>query len=301
MKAPPFRYHAPRSLDDALALVATLPSPRLLAGGQSLMPMLNFRLLAPEHLIDLNRVQELSGIRETGGQIVFGAMTRQREIEFSPLVQQRLPLLAEAMQWVGHRQTRNRGTLGGSLCHLDPSAEQPAVAMAMDATLVVVGPAGRRELPMRAFAVDLMTPALEDGEILTEVRITPWSPAHGWAFLEFARRHGDYAIVAVAVLLEFDAGGHASRVSITLGGVAATAIRVPEAEAALLGSALSTADIAAAAECCGQVDALGDPQVPAWYRQRLARTLCERAIPIAAARARTPGSSRTARDHGMNP
>jgi carbon-monoxide dehydrogenase medium subunit len=285
MKAPPFRYHAPRTLEEALALATTLPSPRLLAGGQSLMPMLNFRLLAPEHVIDLNRVAGLSGISEAGGQIVFGAMTRQRDIEFSPLVKQRLPLLAEAMQWVGHRQTRNRGTIGGSLCHLDPSAEQPTVAMAMDAILAIAGPAGRRELPMRAFAADLMTPALEDGEILTEVRITPWSATHGWAFLEFARRHGDFAIVAVAVLLERDSDGHATRVSITLGGVAATATRVPEAEAALLGSTISADDIAAAAACCGQVAALGDPQVPAWYRQRLARTLCERAIPIAAARA----------------
>jgi carbon-monoxide dehydrogenase medium subunit len=284
MKAPPFRYHAPRTLDEALSLLASLPGPRLLAGGQSLMPMLNFRLLAPEHVVDLNRVEGLSGIREAGGEIVFGAMTRQREIEFSPLVEARLPLLAEAIQWVGHRQTRNRGTLGGSLCHLDPSAEQPTVAMAMDATLAIVGPAGRRELPMRDFALDLMTPALDEGEILAEVRIRPWAPGHGWAFLEFARRHGDYAIVAVAVLLELDASARASRVSITLGGVAATPVRVPAAEARLLGSMIDAEAIADAAACCGAVDALGDPQVPAWYRQRLARTLAGRAIPAALAR-----------------
>jgi len=284
MKAPPFRYHAPRTLDEALSLLASLPGPRLLAGGQSLMPMLNFRLLAPEHVVDLNRVEGLSGIHEAGGEIVFGAMTRQREIEFSPLVEARLPLLAEAIQWVGHRQTRNRGTLGGSLCHLDPSAEQPTVAIAMDATLAIVGPAGRRELPMRDFALDLMTPALDEGEILAEVRIRPWAPGHGWAFLEFARRHGDYAIVAVAVLLELDASARASRVSITLGGVAATPVRVPEAEARLLGSTIDAEAIADAAACCGAVDALGDPQVPAWYRQRLARTLAGRAIPAALAR-----------------
>jgi carbon-monoxide dehydrogenase medium subunit len=285
MKAPPFRYHAPRTLDEALALAATLPSPRLLAGGQSLMPMLNFRLLAPEHLIDLNRVEGLAGIRDEGGAIVIGAMTRQRDIEFSPVVKARLPLLAEAIQWVGHRQTRNRGTIGGSLCHLDPSAEQPLVAMAMDATLAIAGPAGRRELPMQAFAVDLMTPALEDGEILTGIRFTPWAAGHGWAFLEFARRHGDFAIVAVAVLLELGADGTATRVSITLGGVASTAVRVVQAEAALLGTRVGPADIEAAAACCGQVDALGDPQVPAWYRQRVARTLCARALPAALARA----------------
>jgi len=284
MKAPPFRYHAPRTLEEALSLLASLPGPRLLAGGQSLMPMLNFRLLAPEHVVDLNRVESLSGIREADGEIVFGAMTRQREIEFSPLVEARLPLLAEAIQWVGHRQTRNRGTIGGSLCHLDPSAEQPTVAMAMDATLAIAGPGGRRELPMRDFALDLMTPALDEGEILAEVRIRPWAPGHGWAFLEFARRHGDYAIVAVAVLLELDASARASRVSITLGGVAATPVRVPAAEARLLGSMIDAKAIADAAACCGAVDALGDPQVPAWYRQRLARTLAGRAIPAALAR-----------------
>ncbi|MBY0439800.1 MAG: xanthine dehydrogenase family protein subunit M [Burkholderiales bacterium] len=301
MKAPPFRYHAPRTLDEALSMAATLPSPRLLAGGQSLMPMLNFRLLAPENLIDLNRVEGLSGIRESGDAVVIGAMTRQREIEFSALVKARLPLLAEAIQWVGHRQTRNRGTIGGSLCHLDPSAEQPMVAMAMEATLSIAGPGGRRDLPMRAFALDLMTPALEDGEILAEVRFTPWAASHGWAFLEFARRHGDYAIVAVAVLIELGADGTASRVSITLGGVAATAVRVADAEAALLGTIVSPSDIDAAAACCGSVDALGDPQVPGWYRQRLARTLCARAIPIALARAAGgPASVRHPGNDGTN-
>ncbi len=285
MKAPSFRYHAPRTLDEALSLASTLPGPRLLAGGQSLMPMLNFRLVAPQHVIDLNRVAELSGIREDGEDLVIGSMTRQREIEFSPLVQARLPLLAEAIRWVGHRQTRNRGTIGGSLCHLDPSAEQPLVAMAMDARLCIATPGGRREVPMRSFAVDLMTPALEDGEILAELRIAPWAAGHGWAFLEFARRHGDYAIVAVAVLLELDAAGNASRVSIALGGVGATPLRVPAAEARLLGTRVAGTDIEAAAACCAEVDALGDPQVPAWYRQRLARTLCARAIPAALARA----------------
>ena len=213
-------------------------------------------------------------------------MTRQREIEFSPLVAQRLPLLAEAIQWVGHRQTRNRGTFGGSLCHLDPSAEQPTVAMAMDAVLSIAGPRGARELPMRDFAVDLMTPALDDGEILLRATFTPWAPGHGWAFIEFARRHGDYAIVAVAVLIELDAAGRATRVAIALGGVCATPLRVSAAEQALLGTQVAAADIERAAQSCAAVDALGDAQVPAWYRQRLARTLTARAIALAIARAR---------------
>lgn len=286
MKPPAFRYHAPRTLEEAVRLANELPNPRLLAGGQSLLPMLNFRLLAPDHVIDLNRVAGLAGIEETAAGIVFGAMTRQRDIEFSPIVKHRLPLLSEAIQWVGHRQTRNRGTIGGSLCHLDPSAEQPTVAIAMDAVVSIAGPGATRELPMREFALDLMTSALADGEILASVRIVPWASGHGWAFLEFARRHGDYAIVSVAVLLELDDQQRASRVSITLGGVASTPVRVQQAEAALLGSRVETCDIEAAAACCADVEALGDPQVPAWYRQRLARTLSARALPIALARAR---------------
>jgi len=286
MKPPAFRYHAPRTLEEAVRLANELPNPRLLAGGQSLLPMLNFRLLAPDHVIDLNRVAGLAGIEETATGIVFGAMTRQRDIEFSPIVKRRLPLLSEAIQWVGHRQTRNRGTIGGSLCHLDPSAEQPTVAIAMDATVSIAGPGATRELPMREFALDLMTSALADGEILASVRIAPWANSHGWAFIEFARRHGDYAIVSVAVLLELDDQQRVTRASITLGGVASTPVRVQQAEAALLGSRVEAGDIEAAAACCALVEALGDPQVPAWYRQRLARTLTARALPIALARAR---------------
>ena len=286
MKPPAFRYHAPRTLEEAVRLANELPNPRLLAGGQSLLPMLNFRLLAPDHVIDLNRVAGLAGIEETATGIVFGAMTRQRDIEFSPIVKRRLPLLSEAIHWVGHRQTRNRGTIGGSLCHLDPSAEQPTVAIAMDATVSIAGPGATRELPMREFALDLMTSALADGEILASVRIAPWANSHGWAFIEFARRHGDYAIVSVAVLLELDDQQRVTRASITLGGVASTPVRVQQAEAALLGGRVEAGDIEAAAACCAAVEALGDPQVPAWYRQRLARTLGARAIPIALARAR---------------
>ncbi|MBC7778907.1 MAG: xanthine dehydrogenase family protein subunit M [Proteobacteria bacterium] len=290
MKPPAFRYHAPRSLDEALELAVALPNSRWLAGGQSLMPMLNFRLVSPEHLIDLNRVEGLAGIREVDRAIVLGAMTRQREIEFSPLVRAQLPLLAEAIHWVGHPQTRNRGTIGGSLCHLDPSAEQPTVALAMDATLSIAGPNGRRELAMRDFALDLMTSALDDGELLVDVRIVPWAPGHGGAFVEFARRHGDFAIISVAVLLEADDGGRIVRASITLGGVAATPVRVAAAENCLLGTRVAPEEIDAAAKCCAMVDALGDPQVPAWYRQRLANTLAARAISLAHSRMKTTRS-----------
>ena len=140
MKPPRFEYHAPAALSEALELVARLPNARVLAGGQSLMPMLNFRVAQPDHLVDLNEVRELAHIREEGGAIVIGGMTRQREIEFSPIVAARLPLLAEAIRAVGHRQTRNRGTIGGSVCHMDPSAELVAVTALLDGTLTASRP-----------------------------------------------------------------------------------------------------------------------------------------------------------------
>lgn len=249
------------------------------------MPMLNMRIVFPEHVIDLGRIVGLSGIREESGDIVIGAMTRQREIERSPLIQERLPLLAEAITHVGHKQTRNRGTIGGSLCHLDPSAEQPTIATTMDARLLIAGPGGNRELPMKEFVVDLMTTALAHNEILSEIRLKPWRSGHGWAFLEFARRRGDFAIASTAALIDLDGAGRATRVSIGLGGVAATPCRVPAAEKRLLGTCVSSDDLEAAARLCADVEARGDPHAPSWYRKRLAKTLSSRALRLALERA----------------
>ncbi len=286
MKPAPFQYHRPAALADALALLATHPDARVLAGGQSLMPMLNLRLATPEHLIDLNRIPELDFVRDEADAIVFGAMTRQRTIEFSPLVAAKLPLLAAAIRWVGHRQTRNRGTLGGSVCHLDPSAELPTIAMALDATLEVRSVRGTRTLAMADFPAGYMTPALEPDEVLASLRFPVWSGRVGSAFTEFARRHGDFAVVSVAAQLALDAAGRVARASITLGGVAMAPTRVPAAEAALAGRAVGDAEIAAAAAACAAIEANNDIHAPAWYRQRLARTLAGRALGAALARAR---------------
>src|SRR5947199_5163649 len=171
MKPPPFSYHDPRSISDAIALLGRLENAKLLAGGQSLMPMLNMRFVLPDHIIDLNRVEGLSFIREHNGALEIGAMTRQRELEFSDLVRQRCPLMHEAILQIGHRQTRNRGTVGGSLCQLDPSAELVAVAAAMDAVVTAQGPNGARQIPFAQFPAGLMTPALREGELLTSVRL----------------------------------------------------------------------------------------------------------------------------------
>jgi aerobic carbon-monoxide dehydrogenase medium subunit len=220
LKPPRFDYHAPATLAEALELLASLPNARALAGGQSLMPMLNFRLAAPEHLVDLNGIEELAFIREESGEetgaVVIGAMTRQRDIEKSELVARRLPIVAQAMRLVGHPATRNRGTLGGSLAHLDAAAELPALAMTLDAEIRIASASGTRTLPMSKFATGLLSTALAPGELVTAVRFPLWREGHGYAFEEYARRHGDFAIASAAVLVD-DA-----RVAITLGGVAAT-------------------------------------------------------------------------------
>jgi len=178
----------------------------VLAGGQSLMPMMNMRIVQPAHVIDINRVDELSYIRREGEVLEVGAMTRQRDIEFSEVVEEAFPLMHEAVRHVGHRQTRNRGTLGGSLCQLDPSAELVTVAAAADATVVVASKGGKREIPFADFPLGLMSPAIGANELVTAVRFPLWKRGHGFAFAEFARRHGDFAVASAAVLLEMERG-----------------------------------------------------------------------------------------------
>src|SRR5438477_7717760 len=167
MKPPPFRYHDPKTVSETIGLLGSLENARLLAGGQSLMPMLNMRFVLPDHIIDLNRVEGLSYIRGSGSLLEIGAMTRQRDLEFSNVVRRRCPLMYDAVRHVGHRQTRNRGTLGGSLCHLDPSAELVSVAAALDAVVTVAGPAGSRDIEFESFPAAYMTPAIEPNELVT--------------------------------------------------------------------------------------------------------------------------------------
>src|ERR1700694_4538615 len=188
MKPPPFRYHDPRTVTEAVALLGSLENAKLLAGGQSLMPMLNFRFVQPDHIIDLNLVEGLSYIREVEGALEVVGMTRQRDLEFSDPVRARWPIMHEALLQVGHRQTRNRGTIGGSLCHLDPAAELVSVAAAHDATVVVAGPKGSREIAFADFPAGYLTPSIELNEIVTALRIPLWASGHKAAFVEFARR-----------------------------------------------------------------------------------------------------------------
>jgi len=279
MKPPPFSYHDPRTVAEVVALLDTLENAKLLAGGQTLMPMLNMRFVLPDHIIDLNKVEGLSYIRETGGTLEIGAMTRQRELEFSDLVRRKCPLMYDAIRLVGHRQTRNRGTLGGSLCHLDPSAELVSVAAALDATVVVSGKNGMREIEFAAFPVAYLMPAIEPNELLTAVRFPLWPENHGHAFVEFARRHGDFAIVSAAVLLTEDGAGKIARASVTLGGMGTAPIRARELEQALIGQALNEDKwLREACESCRKLEALDDIHAPASYRQHLATVMSRRAI-----------------------
>ncbi len=278
MKPPPFSYHDPRTLGDAVALLARLENAKLLAGGQSLMPMLNMRFVQPDHVIDLNRVDGLSFIREAAGALEIGGMTRQRDLEFSDLVAAHCPLMGEAIALVGHRQTRNRGTLGGSLCHLDPSAELVSVAATLDATVTVAGPRGQREIAFADFPVTFMTPAIEPDELLTAVRFPDWPKGHGFAFVEFARRHGDFAIVSAAALITEDSGGRIVRAALTIGGMGVVPIRATEVEQALIGQAPDDKLLREACEACRKLDAIEDVHAPASYRQHLAAVLSRRAL-----------------------
>jgi carbon-monoxide dehydrogenase medium subunit len=284
MKPPPFRYHDPRSVADTIGLLASLENAKLLAGGQSLMPMLNFRFVQPDHIVDLNRVEGLSYIRADDGALEIGAMTRQRDLELSDVVRAGWPILHEALLQVGHRQTRNRGTIGGSLCHLDPAAELVSLAAGHDAVVTVEGRGGRRELPFADFPAGYMAPAIGLDEMVVAVRFPRWRSGHGYAFIEFARRHGDFAITSAAAMLEGEPGGRITRASVTIGGMGTAPSRVPELEVALVGSVPTPELLRDACEVCRALEAHDDVHAPASYRQHLAAVLSRRALEKAYAR-----------------
>jgi aerobic carbon-monoxide dehydrogenase medium subunit len=278
MKPPAFSYYDPRTPADVIGLLGSLENAKLLAGGQSLMPMLNMRYVLPDHVIDLNRVDGLSYIRDNNGALEIGAMTRQRDIEFSDVVRRRCPLMQEAIAQVGHRQTRNRGTLGGSLCHLDPAAELVSVAATLDSKVAVTGKNGTRSIDFSAFPVAYMTPALDLDELLTGATFPCWADGHGFAFLEFSRRHGDFAIVSAAVLIEEDKNGKVTRAAVTLGGMGPAPVRAGEVERALIGETIEERRLRDICETLRTLDAVADIHAPASYRQQLATVLSRRAL-----------------------
>ncbi len=287
MKPAPFDYAAPESVDETLALLAEYGADaKLLAGGQSLMPLLNMRLARPAVIIDLNRVAALDYVKAADGEVRIGALVRQRAAERSPVVTQHLPLVSDALQWVGHAQIRNRGTIGGSLAHADPSAELPAVAAVLGASFVVAGSAGERTLSPKEFFVGYLTTAIEPAELLTEVRFPKMTPGTGWAFVEIARRHGDFALVGAAAIVHA-ADGRLRDVRLAFTGVGPTPVRIAEAEAALEGRALDDRVLANVARLVSdRLEPESDIQASAAYRKHVAGVLARRALTAAALRVR---------------
>lgn len=278
MKPAPFSYHRPDSIAETVRLLATLENAKIIAGGQSLMAMMNFRYAMPEHLIDIACVPELRGIIMENSRVCIGAMTRQRELEFSPPLAKVAPLFGAALRHVGHRPTRNRGTIGGSLAHADPAAELPTVCLALDAEIEIIGQSGFRRVPMHEFVVGFMSTAVGYDEILAAVHFECWPKGHGYSFREYARRHGDFAVVGVAVLLNVGLDGKVDRSSIALCGVAERPLRRHDAEGFLCGRILDEVILQRAVQIAADVEPIDDIHGTSAYRRHLARVLTERAL-----------------------
>jgi carbon-monoxide dehydrogenase medium subunit len=290
MKPAPFEYQAPASLEAALDLLARHGGEaKLLAGGQSLIPVMNFRLAEPALLVDINKLAELDFIRrDADGTLRIGAMTRQRRLERDPLVAAAAPLLREAVPFIAHPQIRNRGTFGGSLAHADPAAELPAIAVALGARCRLRRAGGDRWVAAGDFFAGLFATALEPDEILVEAAIPPLPARTGWAFLEVARRHGDYAQVGVAALVTLEESGRCREARLVYLSVGDGPVVALVAARLLAGEELSPAAIAAAAEAAARddMDPLGDIHATPEFKRHLARVLTRRALDRAVERAR---------------
>jgi CO/xanthine dehydrogenase FAD-binding subunit len=287
MKPAPFSYVAPDTVDEVLAVLGEHgDEAKVIAGGQSLMPLLAMRLARPAHLVDLNGIASLDGIEDRGAVVAVGATTRERAAERSELVAARIPVLAEALPLIGHVSIRNRGTVGGSLAHADASAELPAVAMLTEAEMVVRSSRAERVVPADDFFISHFTTSLADDECLLEVRLPATAPATGWSFQEVARRHGDFALVAAAAMVTLDASRAIAAARICMIGVADRPVRARDAEAALVGSPVAADTFAAAAaDAARDLEPASDIHGSGAYRRHLASVTVRRALTTAAERA----------------
>lgn len=282
----PFEYHAPTSLDDALALLANLgPEAKLLAGGHSLLPMMKLRFAEPAHLIDLNRIPALRGIRQEGQEIRIGAMTCENDLIWSPVLKELCPLLVETARLISDPQVRYRGTIGGDISHGDPGNDHPAVMLCLNASFVLRGPRGERLVPADQFFIGTYVTALEHDEILSEVRIPVPPKGTGWCYSKLKRKTGDFATAATAVLLRLQ-GGIVQDASIALTNVGATALKATDAEAFLKGRTLDGATIAEAAQRAMKIcEPVEDLRGSVEYKTAMAGAMTERALRTAATRA----------------
>lgn len=286
MKPAPFSHLAPTSVPEALQMLGEhAPDARVLAGGQSLVPMMNFRLARPSVLVDLNRISDLSYIEDKGDCLAIGAMTREREVENSEIVARVCPLVHDATLNIGHLPIRSRGTIGGSLCNADPAAEYPATILALDATLIAQSVQGEREIRAAEFFDGPLINTLNPDEILTEIRLPKVAPGSGAAFVEIARRHGDFALAGVAAQVTVD-GDNVTDVRLAACGVGPGPIRLSEAENRVMSDGLQEAGLAAAQKAASeQVDPDSDVHATADYRRKLAGVMTRRALQQAAGRA----------------
>ena len=287
MKPPAFKYVAAETVEEATDRLAEYGADaRPIAGGQSLVPMMNFRLVGPAVLVDIRRIAPPDEIGEADGHIRIGALTRHRALETSPLIRDRFPVISTAMKHVAHLAIRNRGTIGGSLCHADPAAELPALAVLLDARIAVARRGGERTVEAGDFFEGALWTAVGDDEIVTHIDVPPLPPGTGWGFREFARRHGDFALAGAAATATGSSGG-AVEVRIALFGVGETPVRAAAAEALLTGTGFEPDAVAAAvAAVRDKMEPGEDLHASADYRRHLAGVLAERALGDAWARAR---------------
>jgi CO/xanthine dehydrogenase FAD-binding subunit len=286
MKPPPFEYDAPKTVSDTLALLAQhAEDAKVLAGGQSLVPLLNFRLARPARLVDINGVGELDYIRRKDGRLHVGALTRQSMLERSTIVADHWPLLHEALHWVAHPQIRNRGTIGGSVAHADPAAELPVALAALDGAVRVRSARGERRVQWSDLFVTHLTTSLEADELLVEVELPPLPERTGCAFSEYARRHGDFALGGAAATITVDESGTCTRASIALLGAAPVPLRATAAEGLLIGRAPDEeAAREAGSAAVRDLTPTGDIHGSSSYRRRLLEAMVRRAITAAAGR-----------------
>lgn len=286
MKPPLFAYQAPTRIEDAVAALASHPDAMVLAGGQSLIPAMNFRVAQPALLVDIQHVAGLKGISIEGGEIIVKAMTRHRELELDAAVRKANPLIAEAMDHVAHIPIRNRGTVVGSLCHADPSAEMPLVLLLLGGSVMARGPKGERKIAADDFFQSYLTTTRRADEIIVAAHFPVLAPDAGYAFDEVTRRHGDFAVAGVGAIVRLDKQQHVSEIRLAACGIADRPLRLFDVEKRLLGTALTPADLAAAAPlAAAMVTAPDDFHASAKYRRRAVGALVQRMASKAAARA----------------
>src|SRR5947199_915581 len=287
MKMPPFEYACPTTLSEAVALLASRDGDaKALAGGQSLVPMLAFRLAQPALLVDLRKLPDLRQIKISNDGVALGAMTRWRDIEDDTRLRTAHPLLVAAVAHVAHYQIRNRGTVGGSIAHADPAAEMPGIALTCEAEIVAMGKAGPRTIKAADFFQGALTTALNADEIIVEIRLPAWPAGRRWGFQEFARRRGDFALAAAALFYDMDASGKAANAHVGVVGVADRPLRLPSVEAVLNGATIDAATSAKAeAATTAAVDPDSDIHASGAYRKALVGTMVERALEMAAEQA----------------